>query len=81
VAALCFAGEHTSLDWQRYTNGEAKSGRRAADALLGPFGRGDGDQTRIDSEFNQNLGHVEAHIKASEREVATEVVVPAVPFV
>jgi hypothetical protein len=38
VAALYFAGEHTSLDWQRYANGEAKSGRMAADALLGLFG-------------------------------------------
>jgi hypothetical protein len=53
----------------------------AAEALLGLFGRGDGDQSRIDSEFNQNLGNVEAHIRASEREEAMEVVVPAVPFV
>jgi hypothetical protein len=34
-----------------------------------------------DSEFKQKLGNVEAHIRAFERQEATEVVVHAVPFV
>ena len=37
--------------------------------------------SKDDSEFKLNFRRVEAHIRASEREEAMEVVVPAVPFV